>query len=247
VYYSTAVDRLVHDGDLVADGMWRNAAAYHGVRSVNGVFKGVSVDAIAPSLSLPYGWIRSETPVQQTAATLAMLGLRYVVALDDEAVSPELHAIGIFSAGSRRLRLFELPDVSGAFVLPRAAVDVVLPVLPGCRHAALLCRDATPLWSQRTGAATAHRGAQADTIVVDVTSPASGRTVVVSEMYRDGWVASSRGRDLPVRSVLGGLIGIDTSEGGASRIELQYRPWTRIAVSVAAAAALAVGLLLLLR
>jgi hypothetical protein len=245
LYYSAQVDRMVERAELVDVGLWRNSPAYHGLRVANGSFKGISIDEVSPSQLSLYGSFRSVEPLQLSAPSLGTLGLRYILALEGEPVAEGLRTVSTFSTpGGVRLVLYGFAEATGTVVVDADAAATEVPLLPGCPHRRLVCRDFSRLWSSRQTAAAPQVTGDHGVLTVELAAPAPGGVVVIAELFRPGWKASADGRPLVVRPVVGGLIGVNLPTAATRRIELHYRPWGRIAALLLAAAAtlLAVGL-----
>jgi hypothetical protein len=242
--YSVRVNEMVETRQLTRDGLWVNNAAYFNVRVANGRFKGVSLDALMPSDALPYGRFQLAPPLQRSAGTLALLGIRRVVAALDEPVAPELRLLSRFTDhAGRGFALYDNPDVTGAALVPSAALGAFTPVLAGCPHEGLLCQDLAALWAARERTAVRVQGDDGR-LVIELETPAPpASTVVIGEMYRSEWRAEAGGGAAPIREVEHGLLGVDLP-AGATRIELRYRPLARVAASLLAGLALALGLVL---
>ncbi|MGE3274335.1 MAG: hypothetical protein AB7O67_04430 [Vicinamibacterales bacterium] len=244
IYYSVQVDRLVDSGDFIDQGLWRNTPAYHGLRVVSGVFKGVSTAPVSPDASLPYGRIESVAPLQQSAPSLRVLGLRYVVAFRDEPVAQVLEPVSSLTTPRGDLVLYRVPEAAAALVVPASVPVGEPPLLADCPTRGLLCRDFTALDAARLPGAHARTERAHGTITVRLEPQDSATVVVIGEMYRDGWRAAASGTELPVRGVAGGLIGVEVPPGIA-HLQLDYAPAGRRVATAVAGAVLAMTLFVL--
>jgi hypothetical protein len=224
VLYSPAVEHEVSERALVPDGLGINALAYRGVAVVNGLFKAVSADSVWPDDRLFYGRVRTPRALVMSKATLDVLGIRYVIALRGESVSPALRElVTIVAARGKELVLYENRDASaGAVLLDGTAAGRDLPVFEGCNNNRILCRDMAALADYRQhGLLEVTRAA--NEIRVAWSSAGDPTMLVVVEMFRPGWIATSGDRVLSARPVYGGLIGVPLPIG-ASEVRLVYRP-----------------------
>jgi hypothetical protein len=100
-----------------------------------------------------------------------------------------------------------------------------------------LCTDLAPLVDRRLPDAVAVRARDSgfDVRVLASTIP---RTLVISQMFRRDWTASSSNGSLVTRPILGGLLGVEVPPG-VSSLDLRYRPASLIAALVIAWATLA--------
>jgi uncharacterized membrane protein YfhO len=115
-------------------------------------------------------------------------------------------------------------------LLPGAAADDNLPVFDGCDNDRILCRDMAALKDHHQRGLDVTRGPNEVRVAW---SPVEGPTVlVVAEMFRPGWIATSGDRTLTARPVFGGLIGVPLPNG-AAEVRLTYRPVVpRVAIVV---------------
>jgi hypothetical protein len=223
VAYTPQVEASVSERGLLRDGLGVNALAYRGVPVVNGSFKGISTDVLWPDDRLFYGRVRLPRQVVQSDDALDVLSVRYVVATPGEAVAAGLRERGTVPTRSgATLLLYENPDApSGALLVDGPAHRrAVLPVIPDCVNDRLLCRDLAVLARGRSPDRADVTRRAGD---IDVAVPRAGteRLLVVAEMFRLGWAASSDGRSLPIVSVGPGLLGV-ALPAGATRVQLRY-------------------------
>ena len=252
--YSPQIDYEVSERERLQEGLGVNALAYRGVQVVNGSFKGISTDVLWPDDRLFYGRIRLSQQLIASDEGLDLLGIRYVLANPGESVAPRLVERGsVRKSNGMPALLYENADASpGAFVVGRERKE--LPVLrpyPDCVHDRLLCKDLTPLARLRRAdrIEITRRGSRID---IDVEASATSRILVLVEMFRPEWSATSDGRDLETFSVGPGLLGIVLPDSvttgvatGVTTVRLDYRAPLFVAASVLAWGVLAVGLALL--
>lgn len=243
--YSPAVENEVSQRALVPDGLGINALAYRGVAVVNGLFKAVSADSVWPDDRLFYGRVRTPDALMMAGPTLDVLGIRYVIALRGEPVSPALRElVSIVAARGKELVLYENRDASaGAVLLAGTAAGRDLPVFEGCDNNRILCRDMAALADYRQhGLPEVTRGV--NEIRVAWSSASAPTMLVVVEMFRPGWITTSGDRLLGARPVFGGLIGVPLPIG-ADEVRLVYRPLAPRAAIVACCLAVIASLALI--
>lgn len=216
-------------------------------RFVNGSYKSLSTDELWPDERFYYGRIRIPAPLAESKEGLDLLGVRYLLAKRGEAVARGLRDIAPLTTDGELL-LYENPDAwPGAFLTDTRPEELPeLPVYSDCSNDRLLCRDLAPLARLRTAgpAAVARREGQ---IEVTLDGAPAVRLLIVVEMFRPAWAASSDRGSLPVVSVGPGLIGV-LVPGGTSTIRLEHRSALLTAATLASwsAAAAGLGALLLL-
>ena len=230
--FSPGVDEQVYEASYLQIGT--NALAYRGLTVVNGLFKGVSAGTVWPDERRFYARARVPRQLLESAATLDVLGIRYVLADADETVADDLRRRGVISKrDGTHVVLYENSDPwPDAFVLDNEAERVSLVRLAGCANDRVLCTDFTPLAERRStdDSLATHRNGQISVRLLPVDE---SRLLVVSQMFRADWVASTGGGQLTTLPVFGGLIGVRVPPG-VSSVELRYRPvWVMLATALA--------------
>ena len=225
--------------------VWYTQLTSEGVRAINGLFKGTSTQSLMPSSVMPYGWIDSDPSLSVSAPSLSVLGIRSVVALEGERVAGDLEAVESWPTPRGRLRLLDNPRAwPGARFVRPSAFDGTLPVLPGCPHDRLLCRDLTPVLTAAEEPVSAVRYGEG-TITVDFAPATRARALLVTEMFHEGWYALANGTRLPVTPAWGALMRVDVP-AGASSVELRYRPVWQLALAAFSWSATLIAVLLTL-
>jgi hypothetical protein len=244
---SPVVDEEIFEDARIQEGLGINALAYRGFPVVNGWFKGVSTASIWPDERLLYGRIRVPQELLESETTLDVLGIRYVLAHDEEPVAQDLVRRGVIPKyDGTDLVLYENPDRwPDAFVLPPEAERVPVASLPACANNRLLCTDLAPIAGLRS---TDDLMIQEQNGRIDIElSPADApRLLVVSQMFRPDWTASANDSGLATVRAFGGLIGVRVPAGVTS-VQLRYRPiivmlatWVAWGTLIACVAALVV-------
>lgn len=246
VLYSPRLTHAVAERDLVVDGLGVNALAYRGIATVNGMFKGVSTDAVWPDYWRFYGRIDTSQVLLESERSLDVLAIRYVLAYRDDVVAADLRPLTAVRTSEPRpdIVLYENRDAWPTAFLVRSQFGAgEVPVIEGCGHQHLFCRD--------LGFVVPHRDPrrlrvtrEPDRIRITIEERPETAVLVVSEMFRPGWEAFSDRARVTTRSVFGGLIGVSLP-AGVREVTLYYRPQTlRIAWFIRVAALMvAIGLI----
>jgi Bacterial membrane protein YfhO len=243
--YSPLVDRDVAERALVQDGLGLNALAYRDVSVVNGSFKAIATDVLWPNDRLFYAWIRVPQPLVDSDAGLDVLGIRYVLGYRGEPVAPGLREVwaGKTPRGGD-LVLFENADAGpGAFLMEPVRAATTLEPYPGCAHDRLLCRDVGRLKALRDRDVTTMEGSFNELRLTWESIP-QPRVLVVTQMYRPSWTATSGNRHLEIVEVFGGFIGVSVPPG-VSSVELRYRPTAIVVATLGCYASLILAALAL--
>ena len=231
--FSPQVDDDVRARALVEAGLGVNALAYRGVPVINGWFKGVSADPIWPDERPFYSRIRTPQPLVESDRTLDVLGIRYVLARRDEPVASSLRTRGVLPTARAELVLYENDDAWPAVVLlEEDALALETLLFDGCENDRLLCRDLSLVADRRRhvdlGVLRSDGRINVSFDLLDV--PA---VLVVGEMYRPRWLASTSGAPLPIERFGNGLLAVRVP-AGVDRVRLVYRPWLLITATALA-------------
>lgn len=236
--------------------MFRKAVDYkfegwplHGLRLVNGLYKGVDMHEIAPARVYLRGEIRGDPRVSGSALTLDALNVGYVLASPDDRLAPTLERLTTFHLDrpASTIVAYRNPGAwTDAVVLqPDAKRLRTLPGRAGCTTPGLLCADFRPVAKLRLpGAVQSERWDGAD-LVAKLAKTTSPRVLMVSELYRPGWQAElSDGRTVAGYRLVGGFTGFDLPPGVDSA-RISYEPTTRIVLTSITWATIFFGLLAL--
>ena len=228
---SPDVDEDVRERGLLSSGIGVNALAYRGVPVVNGWFKGVSAGPIWPDERLFYARIRTPQALLESDPTLDVLGIRYVLAKPDERVAAGLQRRALLPTARAELVLYENQDAwPDAFLVDAATVAEQPPLLEGCENGGLLCRDLSHAAAQRRAMnVTVLRSEGAIDVTLDPLDSAG--VLVLTEMFRPQWQASSAGTALQTEAFAGSLMAVRVP-AGATAVHLVYRPWPLIAATL---------------
>jgi hypothetical protein len=239
VAFSPRVERGVINRTYLPAGLGVNALAYRGVHVLNGWFKGVSADPIWPDTSLFYARVAPPQPFLESAASLDLLGIRYVLAERGETLAPDLRERPVKIATAPELVLYENDDAStGAILVDVGTVHV--PPLADCPNDRLLCRDLSVMTNLHPAAVAIVRSEGAIDVTFDrLEMP---RTLVVAEMFRPGWTATAANQRPSTFAFLDSLLAVRVPAGAAS-VHFAYRPRLIYAATLGALAAIAGSLL----
>jgi hypothetical protein len=246
VYFSPQAEALMMRGKLApatAD------LALHGLRPINGWFKGVATDAFFPSRFLMHGFIRGHPGVLANQPALTMLGVALIVATPDDAaaVGPGYRKIAQWEVDGESILLLHNGDAwPEAWFMPMSAERIQMPRRwPQCPLPGLLCADVAEFAAERLpGAVALERSG--DYTVARFAPQQERRLLVFSSLYREGWQAQAGERVVEVANALRAV----EVPPGVAEIRLHYRPEPRstlriigLLCAIACAAVLAVGAL----
>ena len=244
VALSPRVEREVMNRTYLPAGIGVNGLAYRGVHVLDGWFKGVSADPVWPDERLFYARIAPPQPFLQSAASLDVLGVRYVLAQRGEPVAPDLRE-RLNIAAAPELVLYENEDAwTGALLIDADADALHVPPLAGCPNERLLCRDLSVLAKLRPAAVAIVRSE--GTIDVAFDRADRPRTLVIPEMYRPAWTARTANQRPPTFAFLNSMLAVRVP-AGATSVHLAYRPTLMYAASFGAWMAIAGSLFALVR
>jgi hypothetical protein len=239
------VEREVMNSTYLRAGIGVNGLAYRGVRVLDGWFKGVSADPVWPDERLFYARIAPPQSFLESAASLDILGVRYVLAQRGERVATDLRERPLNIAAADELVLYENEDAGTGAILIDADADALhVPPLTGCPNERLLCRDLSVVANLRPASASIVRSEGAIDVAFDrMDRP---RTLVIAEMYRSAWIARAANQRPSTFAFLNSLLAVRVP-AGATSVHLAYRPAFMYAASLAAWMAIAGSLIALVR
>jgi hypothetical protein len=201
-------------------GLGMNQLPTLGVPVVSAVVQGITTDDLCPTYATLEGGIVAEAATVRSKAFLDVLGIRYVIALDDETVAAGLRQIRRLSDD---LRLYENSDAwPQAFFVDAIPTDRV-PRLAACPHDRFLCADFSKYaLSRRPDDLEIAR--LYDGLRLTFSPADAARHVVITQWYRSGWTVTE-GRASITRAA-DQLLGI-TVEPGQQAVTIRYRPRLR--------------------
>jgi len=245
VAFSPTVENEVMNRTYLPAGLGVNGLAYRGVHVLDGWFKGVSADPIWPDERLYYARVTPPQSFLQSAASLDLLGIRYVIAHRGETVASDLHERPLSIAAAPDLVLYENDDAStGAILVDGAADTVHAPRFADCPNDRLLCRDFSIVAGLQPAAVSIVRSEGA--LRVTFNRLEAPRPLVIAEMFRPDWTASAGDQHLSTFAFFDSLLAVRVPIGAAS-VHLAYRPRFMYVASLGALAAIAGSLLAMIR
>jgi hypothetical protein len=209
-----------------------------GLNPINGWFKNVSMDELAPSYALMHGLIQGQREVIENATLLDVLGINLVVTTSiDPAPPPGLVRLGTVQGvtveGRRTadLELYANPDAwPEATVLSTDALHVPLPLVAGCGHDGALCRRYDALLETRLPDRASLTRDHGD-YQIRVSPSTAERLLFLSVLYRPEWTAaSSAGDALRIDPVAGAFLGVRVP-AGVQEVHVVFVPRARVALT----------------
>ena len=234
VYLSPGVNDIMR-GRLSGDGVhFSSDLVFLGLNPVNGWFKNVSMDRLAPASLIMEGVIPVDQSAIRNETMLDVIGINLVLALANEGpFPPGLHVVERYAVRSEpggELLVLANPDAWPLAVLTEADAHMAaLPINQGCGHDRALCRDYRALHDRRlagTVALTQENGRY----VARLPGADRERLLFLSVYYRPEWRASSPMGALPVHPVAGAFLGV-TVPPGVTEVTVSYTPRTFIALT----------------
>jgi hypothetical protein len=244
IYLSPRVERLMRGG-LSKDGLhFSSDLALLGLDPVNGWFKNVSMEPLAPAQEVMESLIQGDWSAIENHTWLDVLGIDLVLTASGEPPPPEgLRVAARFKGESVPDTILVLGNRDAwprASMLQPGAYALRLPLRSACGHDGALCRDYEPL----------ARARLPDPVTLDV---ANGRYVAhvapshrerllfLNVYYRPEWRAASAAGALAVHPVAGAFLGVSVPPD-VGEVTLRYVPRTFQALTTVSAVAF-VGLL----
>lgn len=218
----------------------------HGLRLVNGLFKGVDLHELTPSRVYLRGEIRGDERVARSQRTLDALGIGYVLAGPADRVPPSLQRLTTFhlERPTATIVAYRNPGAwpDAVALAPKAKLIGDLPRRRGCTTPGLLCADFAPV--ARLRVADGVRGEQWDgtELRVRLARSARPRVLMLSQLYRPGWQAElSDGRTVSGYRLFGGFTGFDLP-ANVDEARISFQPTTRMALTALTWATILAGL-----
>ncbi|HVW17044.1 MAG TPA: hypothetical protein VHB30_02235, partial [Solirubrobacteraceae bacterium] len=215
-----SLDDLVHGGPVANTDYEFAGWGLHGLRLLNGHFKGVDLSELQPVPDQLQSDIRAEPTLPRDATALDALDVGYVLALPGEPVAPSLERIRAFTLrDGTTIVVYRNPAhwPDAAVLAPAADRLATLPARAGCAAPGLMCADfASVAALERRGAVS---GARWDDLSLRVRLAPQRRPAVLmlSQLYRPGWQARlPGGHTVRGHRLFGGLTGFDLPAGTTS-------------------------------
>lgn len=209
VVYDGRAAYAAHSGSDAGVGLHLNSLPLHGLQEVSYLTKGLSLDAIHPSQSMPYGMITTlrfanytYQPgafdwVQKSPALLDLLGIPIVLGMDDPSYSAQgLERISVINPQETRtenvLVLYKNPRAyPRAFFVPH---DLLLKVRTDSQCPAnatfLTCMDVSPITNNTDPwRDPIHVQDRVNGMILTFALSNQPRTLLISNMFRPEWQA----------------------------------------------------------
>jgi hypothetical protein len=234
--------------------MFRNATDYkfegwplHGLRLVNGLFKGVDMHEFAPARVYLRGEIQGDARVSRSELTLDALNIGYVLATPADRVAPSLIRITTFrlERPGATIIVYRNPGAwpDAVTLATRAKQIGLLPRRKGCSTPGLLCADFASVAGARFAGGVRRQDWVDTDLSVKLARVARPQVLMISQLYRPGWEAKlSNGRTVSGYSLFGGFTGFDLPPN-VDAAQVSYQPTTRIALTGLTWATIFFGLL----
>jgi hypothetical protein len=204
----------------------------HGLRLANGIFKGIELNELTPAKKKLKGEIRGDSRVADSALTLDVLGIGYVLATPHDRVPPSLRHVMTFrlEKPEAQIDVYQNPGRWADAVVLRATARGLgtLPRRPGCDEPGLLCADFRRVVGLQEDARVGTSEWQGATLHATFASGTVPRTLLLSQIYRPGWQAKlSTGETVRGYRLLGGFTGFDLPPRATSAA-ISFKPTSRI-------------------
>ena len=260
----------VYMAPLARDRLWRSLTDYqaatwmfHGLRLVNGHFRGVDVSEFQQTVEGLHGEIRGErslwegtTDNLQTAATVfEVLNVGYVLATPGERVASSLVLLRRFhlpppldaKLAATDVEVYRNPEAwpDAVVLAPKAnQIDRLRP-RAGCDIPGLLCDDLSPIVPLRQKGAVVGQEWHGTSLHVRLAPRSQPAVLMVSQLYRPGWRAHlSNGRTVSGHRLFGAVTGFDLPPGTRTAV-IEFHPTARIAFATLSWVTLLLGLVFL--
>jgi len=204
---------------LTREGLAPNQLQDAGVPSLYAEAHGITLDSIAP---MRYAFIGISPPTSTTVTnpwTLNVLGVRYVLAMPDDAVSDRLHLVRTVGG----VRIFENPTPWPEAFFVTAFPPTPMPRVHDCGHDRFLCVDFERAGIEREPEAITidrHR----DGLTLTFAASDRPRHLLVTQWYQPYWRVSEGSARL-VRAAEQ-LVGLEIP-AGEQRVTIEYVPVLR--------------------
>ncbi len=228
---------------LMKAGIAYNSLPYHGLRAINGQYKGVSYRAFCPDMVRLIGLINPQSCGAENQDFYDLSGVRYVLKATDEDFLNDLQLLEVVYNDNEGLEL-------GLYENPRAwdeAEFIDGAVLTGQDwrapdSASLSRQDLKPILQlRRAGDGQIRVAHRVNHIVLEMEPGDRDRVLMLSEFYRQDWQAIAYGafgsQKIAAQPALRAFVGMQIP-AGTTRVELTYRPLLRMVIQFVSLAGL---------
>jgi len=228
VYVSKQIADGYRSPALTNMGLTSNSLPYFGMRSLAGVFKGVSYEEICKGPYM-YGLLRQGKNCEiENEAFLNIGAAKYVIKYEDEEVKHGLTREAILGIGPQGVVGFYRNKKSWAeaVVMSSKVLNLKLPSIEGCEGGRLGCMNLAVLEKYRIINASVKLDRKKGIIRLSVDRQLPSNSIVmVSEYARPNWVATWHGGtkngSLKIYSIAGAFMGLDVP-AEARHVVLEY-------------------------
>jgi len=204
--------------------------ALKGFTVVTGRFKPISTNVLSPDFSLMVGGIEGQADVLINKELLDVLSIRYILATPDEARASDLVEVGRYTPyDGLEIQILKNDDAWPlAVTVDAAAINLELSRRNTCEHNKLFCCDFSAVKRILISDNEIEVNHEHGGVINLKTVPRSyERTVLLSLMYRPGWVAKTKSRNLSVFRAVENLIAIKLPPN-ISEVTVSYQPVDRV-------------------
>jgi len=215
-------------GGLSRDGLhFSTDLVFLGLNPINGWFKNVSLEPLAPASLIMESFILGDWNAVQNRPMLNVLGINLVVTrMGDEPLPGGLGIVERYPVrppGRGEFLIFANPDAWPLAVLMEADAHAArLPVRQGCRHTAALCAEYEALHQKRLPD-TVTLVVEPGRYVARLPPANRERLLFLSVLYRPDWQAVSPSGPLQTHAVAGAFLSVSIP-AGVGEVTLQYTP-----------------------
>ncbi len=226
------VSRRIADGyrspALTNMGLTANSLPYFGIRSLAGVFKGISYEEICKGPYM-YGRLTNLKDCEiENDAFLDIGAVKYVIKYDDEEVKQGLAREVTLGIGPQGVVGFYRNEMSWAeaVIMSRKVLNLKLPELEGCKGGGLGCKDLAVLRKYRKNDASVKFDRKKGMIRLSFDRQLPSNSIVmVSEYARPNWEATwysgTTNGSLEINRIAGVFMGLDVP-AKARYVVLEY-------------------------
>jgi hypothetical protein len=204
--------------------------ALKGFTVVTGRFKPISTGVLYPDTRLMLGNIRGQADVLINKELLDVLSIRYILATSEEAKASDLVEVGRYTPyDGLEIQILKNEDAWPlAVAVDAAAINLELSRRNTCEHNKLFCCDFSAVKKILISDNEIEVNHEHGGVINLKTVPRSyERTVLLSLMYRPGWVAKTKSRNLSVFRAVENLIAIKLPPN-ISEVTVSYQPVERV-------------------
>jgi hypothetical protein len=235
------LQKTIDSRDLMSRGLSTNSLPFDNIRSINGIFKGISYNAFCPDATKLYGAISAKDQSCNVANQdfLNIAGVKYALKYTDENSLGGFELVSVLGVDrkERSIGLYANPQVWDDAVFLDEKVVSLYPC-PGDKscNTGMFNTDFSQAATLRLAGhppiSTIHNPGE---ILLALSPEKADTTVMVNEYFQPEWKATARGsygeREISPVPVLKNFTGLNIPAGTTS-IRLVYRPVLRIILEI---------------